>query len=194
MSSSRKRPAPHPLEEPTAKHHHIDPIVISDDEDEESLETILAQIKEQDESEALAIRLQQEWNTADTSVASHPVASSSRLPDEDEIMAIDLSDADDDEALTRLAEEWEEIPSDNDLTIISAPLKPTLYGDSSRSKANNFDTSPLIDESAPDQKLRQCSEMFVSDRTCSICQTVLPSPRGHVRSIFPRDKHSLKFS
>ncbi|KII94003.1 hypothetical protein PLICRDRAFT_695066 [Plicaturopsis crispa FD-325 SS-3] len=138
-----------------------------DAEEEDDLEVILAQIRQQEESEALARKLQDEWNTPSTS--SSQVASGSGSDPE----IIVLDEEEDDEAMAqRLARQWE----DEDTPALSAAAIGTSpSGGPSRIPAVSVDKA-----SPPDEQILQYRDLFTSTRKCSKCGADVESPRGYV--------------
>ncbi|KAF8240745.1 hypothetical protein L208DRAFT_1383663 [Tricholoma matsutake] len=158
-----------------------DAIVIDEDDD---LDEILAQIKEQEESEKLALILQDEWNHPP---ASGDVVSSGSTTESDEALA------------RRLAEEWgEQLDDDGDTTIGPSKLverdqnsnaeKPGVQtgvqtgsskpAQSSHCRSRTYSTS--TEGGTPDTKLSEFRDLFTTNRECTKCGKVVKSPRGHV--------------
>lgn len=143
-------------------------ILIDDSDDEDDLAAILAQIKQQEESERLAKELQGSWNDA----------SGSKIP-----MLID----EDDEALAkRLAREW----ADEDEEIEISSIQPAAIGMPSSSNAASISSQPSLEihkpqkasdhAQSPDRSLIAFRQLFTTTRACSKCGKDVPSPRGHV--------------
>ncbi|OCH95740.1 hypothetical protein OBBRIDRAFT_744889 [Obba rivulosa] len=158
-------------EGPSAKRRVTEAIVISDDEDE-SLEHILAQIKAQEESEALARRLQEEWNGA----ASDSTRAGSNLPGPSSAPA---GCQEDDEALARrLAEEWEK---EDGAAAAGSSAAATLREQPTLNASNTKGKAPYTSgaDETPDEALRQFQTVFTAMRKCQ-CGHDIPSPRGYV--------------
>ena len=149
---------------PSTKRQHTENLVIDVDAEDgdESLDSILAQIKAQEESEALAKRLQDEWDQSSDS------AGPSNVPNSNEPDGVECIE--DDEAMARrLAAEWDAADA------IPAVLDPP--GPSST--ASNKGKAPETDLTA-DQVLRCHKDTFTAPRVCQ-CGKLVSSPRGHVR-------------
>ncbi|KAI0931610.1 hypothetical protein AcW2_000464 [Taiwanofungus camphoratus] len=131
-------------------------------DDEELLEVVLSKIRAQEESEALARRLQDEWNE---STGVRDVYDDSNPETVDEL---------DDEALARhLALEWEAL--DGDHTISERQPVLGIPGSSgTRGKPPSGTASHI-----PTDRLRQYQDLFIGTRQCK-CGSTLDSPRGHV--------------
>jgi hypothetical protein len=143
------------------------------DEDND-LEAILAQIKEQEESERLAKRVQDQWNNSPADVVDETT-------DSDEALA------------RRLAKEWaSQVDADGDpiagpshlpdngkgsdgFVGISTPAGP------SRQQSRAFSSS--LEEDTPDTKLSGFRDFFTAKKKCTNCGKLVKSPRGHVRGI-----------
>ncbi|KAI0713150.1 hypothetical protein C8T65DRAFT_645711 [Cerioporus squamosus] len=155
--------------------------VITVEDEEDDLESILAQIKAQEESEALARRLQEEWNASGPSSSGE----SSGLGGATQTHAIsdfiEVSDSEqpeDDEAFARrLSKTWEAEVLDSDVEFIqpSSSHSKTRSSSSEKGKTRS-DSSTVI---PPIAKLEQCRDLFTGEKTCA-CGAKLPSPRGHV--------------
>lgn len=156
-----------------------------EDDDEDSLESILAQIKAQEESEALAKQLHDEWNAPGPSSSraskGRRAARVARGHNDAAVDVIEISDDDDkpedDEAMAhRLAREWE---SDG-----IAVLEPSASTSQSVPRATRTQNSITSSDVPYISKLEQHRDLFTGEKTCS-CGAKLASPRGHVRSLFP---------
>ncbi|KAI0828834.1 hypothetical protein BC628DRAFT_1408922 [Trametes gibbosa] len=136
------------------------------DDDEDSLDDILAQIKAQEESEELARKLQAEWNAPGPSRQSTAVGGSAPC----DVIVISDDELEDDEAMARrLATEW---GVEDDV-----PRRPpsTSYGDPSPSKGKaSSDDDPIP---SPMSVLEQYRELFIGERAClcgsKSCHTVV---------------------
>lgn len=137
-----------------------EPIVI--DVDDDNLDVILAQIKEQEASEALAKQLQNDWDET-----SPNEGSSSR-----DAIVIDDEEDDDASMARRLAQEW----GDSDILSIASHVSTQEDSQPGPSTIGSPEQ-----EDPPDKILDQFRELFTSDRDCSKCGKPVSSPRGHVR-------------
>lgn len=188
MSNPNKRPGSPSLLNHRSRKQHRDapatreePIVISDDEDYSEDAAL--------KSLALAKKLQAEWDAAELP-ASLPVASSSYVKDEDVIMIESDAEESDETMARRLAKEWEEILSDDDISFVPAPNEPTLKQSprkplsKGKSKGKAPERLQTIEASlTPDHTLRQFSDLFIAERKCSKCEAMVPSPTGIVRIV-----------
>lgn len=157
----------------------------SDQEDPDDLKEILAQIKEQEDSERLARQLETE---------NVPSPSGSKA------MPIDIED---DAAMARqLAEKWalednmlemnhEEIADSSDIEILPGPsnTKVHRHAENESSNAGTFNsTSPTLPNTKlyksanvrPDAALEPFKQIFTISRNCSKCGKDVKSPRGNV--------------
>jgi hypothetical protein len=187
MSSAGKRPgSPSVSTQRAAKRGALapatrdEPIVISDDEDD-SVEIVLARIKEQEQSEALAKQLQDEWRREVlTNNLNLPIASSSRTQDDDVIM-IDSGTEDDEAMARRLAKEWAQTGSSSPSRSQETSKKQPCITSKGNSKGKSPEKSSSVGQAhAPDEKLRECRGAFTADRECSKCGSLVQSPNGHV--------------
>jgi hypothetical protein len=134
-------------------------VAIVDDEDD--LQAILAMIKEQEDSEALARKLQKGWDGV-----------------------IDVDAEEDDEALAvRLSHEW--TVQDNQQAMSSAgrqlqPLTMSATGCSPR-RPSSYVSRDM--ESSPDQQLLGFRDLFTGERPCSKCHASMKPARGHVHTL-----------
>ncbi|KAI0354631.1 hypothetical protein OH77DRAFT_1425701 [Trametes cingulata] len=160
------------------------PIHISEfDDGEDSLESILAQIKAQEESEALARQLHEEWNASGPSNASGGPSGSracgSPAPDSDDVILISDDDdemQEDDEAVARrLAEERQVV----DVVPDKSPSNSSDDIDSPPVKGKATSRSEPAPSHLPAALLEQYRDLFIGERTCS-CGAKLPSSRGAV--------------
>lgn len=147
------------------------PIVIPDDEDD--LQKILAQIKEQEESEALAKSLQKEWDRAGSS------SRDARVQDSDVIMVdSDSEDIDVQEVVTTRAKA-------NGSGKDKGKGKATAHTNgTTNSRSPPKLPKPVVNvkpgEEPPDERLVPFRELFTSSRHCSECNQEFKSPRGDV--------------
>lgn len=154
------------------------PIVISDDDDD--LQEILAQIKAQDDSEALAKSLQKELD--------HDAGSSSHGAHVEECTDVIMVDSGSEDA------EVEEVVKTKAKANSSGKDKGkgkavarTNGAASSRSPHKQAKETITVKpgEEPPDERVIPFRELFTSSRHCSKCNQELESPRGDVRSIRP---------
>ncbi|KAJ7729238.1 hypothetical protein DFH07DRAFT_850323 [Mycena maculata] len=141
-----------------------DIVVVEDDEDD--LEIILARIKESEESERLAKKLQSDWGS-----------SSNR-----EIFDVDDDPLEDDAAMARrLAAEWGQETGDSEASEI-VPLDVDAWEPpASSAKAGSSRTlSSDADDVPPDQRSTEFRPVFIAERSCSKCGKPVKSPRGFV--------------
>lgn len=146
---------------------------IAVDSDDEDLQAILAVIKQQEESEALARQLQAEWAANDQAPQAGPSRQDELIIIEDDILA------ENDEALARrLQAEW----STED-AVAGPPASGSDPASQHQSRASSA-TRGLDDptSSLPNARLRAYKGHFIGTRQCSKCQADVPSPRGYVRA------------
>ncbi|KAI0368884.1 hypothetical protein BV20DRAFT_968673 [Pilatotrama ljubarskyi] len=186
MRGQKRRLSPESPRKDRTKRPTVAPIDISDyDDGEDSLQSILAQIKAQEESEALAKRLHQEWNAPGPSNASGGPSGSRACGrvapdgdgDGDDVIVIsddDVEMQEDDEAVARrLAKEWEV----QDVVPDGSPSNSSSNPPSVKGKARSRSDSGAAQW--PAAVLEQYKDLFRGERTCS-CGAKLPSPRGPV--------------
>jgi len=178
---SSKRICKTPVPEPG------DVIIIedSDHEDPDDLKEILAQIKEQEDSERLARQLETDYAPSPSSSSAMPI------------------DIEDDAAMARqLAEEWaledntlemnhEEIADSSDIEILPGPSNTKVQRHADNEFPNgtfNSTSSKLADPKfyklanvRPDAALEPFKQIFTVSRNCSKCSKDVKSPRGDVR-------------
>ncbi|KAI1793068.1 hypothetical protein LXA43DRAFT_1127421 [Ganoderma leucocontextum] len=220
MSTRKRRLSSEPSPKTTKNLKLATAPVDDHDDGDDSLESILARIKAHEESEALAHKLHQEWNSTSSNSVS-PSPSSARahsvgpsggtrteLPASAPEDVVIISDGDsvnepvpeDDEAMARrLAKEWEiedsPLPARHPMPSTSA--RHATKGKAKRSvhhsQSIDNDATPAADEHLPAvAKLEQCNDLFTGEKTCPSCGAALPSPRGHVVfSQHPRAPPSL---
>lgn len=169
------------------KKQATDDIVLQKDDDD--LADILAQIKQHEESEALARKLQEEWNGESGSRAT---GSSSSRSNSSPVLAeegpVDLKE--DDEAFARrLAAQWAE---EDGVAPDDGPGPSTLRVSNVDVRTHNTTSIPVTTrltadsdahEATPDEKLTQYRDVFVGSRNCTECGHELLSPRGYVRRL-----------
>jgi hypothetical protein len=137
-----------------------------DDDSDDDLELILAQIKESEESEKLAKQLQNDW-------------ASSSSPD--------IINFGDDAELARLIAtgEWgNEIESGEWRETVDVDTWELQTNGSNTSNAKPVPSrspSSEVDNVRPDQKLAEFRAFFTAERRCSKCGKPVKSPRGFVR-------------
>lgn len=185
MRSCKRGPSPSDSPRKRTKKSAPDPVITAED-DEDDLASILAQIKAQEESEALARRLQEEWNVAGPSSSGLPsgyIGASqphTTQPDFIEVSDGDDDPEDDDAMARRLAKEWEAGAFDSVIECVQPPSsRGPVNTPIETGKAKLYSSSGI----PPISKLEQCRDLFTGQKTCT-CGTKLPSPRGHVRA-FP---------
>ncbi|KAH9948225.1 hypothetical protein B0H21DRAFT_258517 [Amylocystis lapponica] len=145
-----------------AKRQHMETVVVDDGEDEESLESVLARIKAQEESEVLAQHLQAEWGSQGVAGASAASSSSGQTGAETE----------DDEAMARrLAAEWDALDAN--------PEAPSASGLSTVASSSNVKGKAPEADTTLDEILRRHEDLFIGSRKCQ-CGNTVSSPRGHV--------------
>ena len=185
---ARKRRAESP--EPTLKRTRQDTLptreVIEILDDDESLESIVARIEEQERSEALAKQLSREINEeGGPSHLPHPGGA------DDDVIALD--DEDDEALARRLADEW----AQEDEMLVAEPLPADDNLDKGKHKETSRSTtgatvrtlvpvhlsadSSSEGGSAVEDNLQTHKEVFVLTRPCSKCGNDVISPRGYVR-------------
>ncbi|KAJ7654720.1 hypothetical protein B0H17DRAFT_1099703 [Mycena rosella] len=193
-STSAKRPI-----SPSNERARVEPkgeAIVVIDSDEDDLETILARIKESEESEKLARKLQNEWASS-----SGPEVDDAGSP------GVDISD---DAALARrLAAEWENEPVEEPETVDVDAWEPAAASGSmigvktGRSESRIVENSVTVDvdtwepstsgtkpgrsrilsdadDVPPDQQLAEFRSFFIAERSCSKCGKAVKSPRGFV--------------
>jgi hypothetical protein len=149
-------------------------------DDEDDLAAIVARIKEQEESEALARQLQHVWNGANASTdAAGPNGTNNDLLTDDN----GEDDGSDEAMARRLALEWEleDQTIKNASTSSNSVYNPPISLPSSASGEQSFSTCLLPDDDdPPDVKLLQFRDFFTGTRTCTKCKKPVESPRGEV--------------
>lgn len=184
MTTRKRRLTSESLSQPTKRHATATAVTQSlDDDDEDSIESILAQIKAQEESEALARKLQQEWNLAKSTSGPSTSRVSAQAPRPSTSYdagdnVIEISDDEDvpendEEMARRLAREW---GTDSEVQILSR-----LGGASSENDKGKSKSAP-VSQLPPLAKIDECRDIFVGDKSCSSCGAKVASPRGHVRA------------
>ncbi|OSD00825.1 hypothetical protein PYCCODRAFT_1478855 [Trametes coccinea BRFM310] len=149
------------------------------DDGEDSLESILALIQAQEESEALARKLQQEWNPPGPSNSSAPKDSgaSRRAATPDSVIEIsdDEHQEDDETIARRLAKQWEL----EDTVPGTVPAPPTNLPSTKGKATSLLNTQSTTRGELPTSALEQFRYLFTRNKTCS-CDAEIPSPRGYV--------------
>ncbi|KAJ6601347.1 hypothetical protein DFH09DRAFT_1127533 [Mycena vulgaris] len=133
-----------------------------DDDSEDDMESILARIKESEQSEKLARKMQEDWGSS---------------------IDPQIIDVDDDAALARrLAAEWGEENADAPEIVDVDAWESPASTDPSNAKAGPSRTrsSSDADDVPPDQKLAEFRSFFTAERSCSNCGKPVKSPRGFV--------------
>ncbi|KAI9060495.1 hypothetical protein FKP32DRAFT_1577713 [Trametes sanguinea] len=179
MRGQKRRLAVEPENAPKTKR----PALVSGsnvNEDEDSLESILALIQAQEESEALARKLQQEWNAPgpSTSPASAPKAAgaSRRTTTPDGVIEIsdDEQQEDDETIARRLAKQWELEDAVPETVPVPLTNLPATKGKAKSQSATRPTTTEL-----PISPLEQYRDLFTQSKRCP-CGADIPSPRGYV--------------
>ncbi|KAF9469734.1 hypothetical protein BDZ94DRAFT_1328678 [Collybia nuda] len=130
--------------------------------EEEDLGPILTRIKEQEESELLAKKLQEEWSGTSGMV-------SSTVCDRDLL---------DDEAMAReLAQQWEEEDTNQPS---NSNHESRTYRTNNRTKKWPSSYSVSVHDNPPNEKLAEFRDLFTQTRKCTKCHKDVKSPRGHV--------------
>jgi len=147
----------------------LEPHAAENTEDDD-LEVILARIKEQEESEALARRLQDEWNNVDDAFNASAQTSSAAFVkdsnmDEDEALAIQLS--------------LEELKKNEHAGSVRQDSSRTSQHKNTAQTRQLHEFSD--DDSPPDVSLMSHRSLFTGDRPCANCGHLISSPRGFVR-------------
>ncbi|KAJ7201312.1 hypothetical protein GGX14DRAFT_524435 [Mycena pura] len=140
-------------------------IIVIDDDNDDDLQDLLTRIKESEQSEKLARKLQSEWGAS---------SSSHEIIDVDDIEGSDAALA------RRLAAEWAEEPAaaaanQPDSFDVDAWEPPSTSGPS-RTTLSHVEHNNV----PPDQKLQEFRSFFTGDRGCSRCGKPVESPRGYV--------------
>lgn len=166
--------------EPSPKRHAKEVIVVRDDSDDESLEVILAKIKEQEQSEALAKQLQAQWASGgEPSSSGHTNDPKTIIIDDDDTMA----DNNDEDLARLLAAEWaaeDEVAESQASSSQQLSFQSFGLASSSRSLAL-MDVNDDSDSGTPNTRLRAHEDLFIATRQCTKCKTDITSPRGYVR-------------
>ncbi|KAI0691985.1 hypothetical protein BC835DRAFT_1521108 [Cytidiella melzeri] len=150
--------------------------------DDDDLEAILLQIRQQEESEALAFKLQAEWNgSLNLGESSHRGDPGSPIAIE---YGVDVAIEDDETLARRLAAEWAAADSALAENAVSGPSnslplqRNSLSRTTSKSKGKALALSASND--TPDSKLAVYRDFFVGSRDCVKCGHEIISPRGYV--------------
>jgi len=147
----------------------LEPYAVENTGDDD-LEVILARIKEQEESEALARRLQDEWNNVDDASTNASAQTSSAAivkgsdMDEDEALAIQLS--------------LEELKKNDYAGSVRQDSSRTSQHKNTAQTRQFHESSD--DDNPPDVSLMSHRSLFTDDRPCANCGHLIPSPRGFV--------------
>lgn len=176
--------------------------------EDEDLDEILAQIREQEASEALARQLQEEWGnegTAGTAGASASGTSGVLYKPDDHDDVIDIGDDEGSEgealAIQRSLEDSRKTQGgvvkratrsstrNSDNNIVTTGIESAQPRSSGRIRASSESTTGL--DKPPDSRLKKFTELFTADRPCSKCGASLPSPRGIVRSLASRTHNKI---
>lgn len=164
---------------PSSKRHAKEVIDLNGDSDDEPLEVILARIKEQEQSEALAKRLQAQWHDDGPSSSGSAAGTEPIVIDGDNEFLVDS-----DEALARrLAAEW--AAEDAVAPPPAASSRLPLSASNGSSGSVPLPATPPAEESsadaAPNIRLKACENLFLATRGCKKCKAAIASPRGYVR-------------
>ncbi|GJE89509.1 hypothetical protein PsYK624_056110 [Phanerochaete sordida] len=171
MARKRRQSVTGPSSRPPKRRAQHKEVIIVDSDDDD-MEVILAQIKQQEQSEALARQLQTERAGVDQA----PQAGPSRL--DEPILISDESSPGGDEALARkLQAEW--AAADAAEQPLPSAFPTIAPSSSSRIAMLNRDEDSTHD-SLPSTRLVGHKDLFVGTRQCAKCQTNVPSPRGYV--------------
>lgn len=166
--------------EPSPKKHAKEVIVVRDDSDDESLEVILAKIKEQEQSEALAKQLQARWASGgEPSSSSHANHSETIIIDDDD----DIMADNDEDLARRLAAKWaaeDEVAESQASSSQQLSFQSSGLASSSRSLVP-MDVDEDSDNGTPNTRFRAYENLFIATRQCTKCKTDITSPRGYVR-------------
>lgn len=189
MSTKRHNsPSADASDDRASKRHATEAAVLEDDEDD--LADILAQIKQHEESEALARKLQEEWNGSisnGSGTSSHSRSSSS----ESSILSDNESSKSqhDDEAFARrLAAQWAQ---EDGIAVEPAASVSTPRVNKGKNR-DGIATIPTmqstiangdVNQGTPDENLLQYRDFFVGSRNCIECGHELLSPRAYVRCL-----------
>lgn len=158
-------------------------VVVVPDSDEEPLDDILAKIKAQEESEALASRL---------ASASQTYGETSQMGQrtQDEPMVTDDTVESDEALARRLAAEWaaEEaelvVPIESQPSVPGSSRRASAAAGPSTSDGGGIAANDCATDTVPDVKLRTHEELFVGTRKCTKCNVDVASPRGYVRALY----------
>lgn len=177
--------------------------------EDEDLDEILAQIREQEASEALARQLQEEWGNEGIAGTAGASASGTsgvlyKPDDHDDVIVIGDDEGSEGEALAiqRSLEDSRKAQggvvkratrsstgkSDNNI-VTTDNIEPAQPRSSGRIRASSESTTGL--DKPPDSRLKKFTELFTADRPCSKCGASLPSPRGIVRSLASRTHNKI---
>lgn len=142
---------------------------------EEDLSSILARIKEQEDSEAFARQLESEWNNEPSTSANGSEVVNRVERDVIVIADDDDHEEDDEEMARRLAQEWDEQDSR------FSPFHFTSSVLNTEKRRTSIDSLSTPDMNIPpDMKLREHRPLFTQERICPKCNKMVVSPRGLV--------------
>lgn len=182
----RRATSPEPIPKRTRQDTPPTREIIEILDENESLESIVARIEEQERSEALAKQLSRQLNgEGGPSQPPHPGVAT------DDVIALD--DEDDEALARRLAEEW----AQEDEMLVDEPLPANDISDKGKVKETLRSTTratvrtPIsVQHSAGSNSEAGCGvesslqthkEVFVLTRPCTKCGKDVVSPRGYVR-------------
>jgi hypothetical protein len=151
------------------------------DEDDGDLASILLQIQQQEDSEALARTLHTQWSS-DSLTAPDP-------PQTEDHTSSDGIAGEDDEAMARrLARQWAEEDGDESMESDAPPALRTRelsVGPSTTAVARPHNGEEEAPDMPPDEQLVQYRDFFVGPKLCVECGNKMESPRGHVCRPYP---------
>ncbi|KAL7285064.1 hypothetical protein ACG7TL_000155 [Trametes sanguinea] len=157
------------------------------DDGEDSLESILALIQAQEESEALARKLQQEWNPPGPSNSSAPKDSgaSRRAATPDSVIEIsdDEHQEDDETIARRLAKQWEL----EDTVPGTVPAPPTNLPSTKGKATSLLDTQSTTRGELPTSALEQFRYLFTRNKTCNTSKNERPQMKELGKQLQRRD-------
>ena len=153
-------------------------------EDEDELAEILTRIQQHEESEALARKLQEEWDGSSSMANCQSGRSDSSYTNMQSPHKSPMLVHEDDEAFARrLAAQWaeEDHASFHDTPQASTSSSKQPRCDTAVRNATICCTRDKIADDTPTAKLDDFRELFVGSRECTKCAHELLSPRGYVR-------------
>lgn len=164
--------------------------------EEDDMEAILAQIKEQEDSEALARQLEAEWNDSDDMPSTSTKNVKPNISNEDITIISDDGEEDDEAMARRLAREWEEqdlIRNESPEPLLEAQSSSQSHPPTSWNRpAPRKSMLQSETESPPDQKLQEFRSLFTQERNCPKCNKTIGPIRGQVCPITLRANGLIK--